>query len=533
MSQHYDAIIIGGGHNGLTTAGYLAKAGIKPLVLEKRSILGGSCVTEEIHPGYRVSTISYIVSLLRDEVVRDLELKKHGFEMIEMEGKLAICGDDYLFLNHEEEHDRKEIGRFSATDYDNMVSFDKMLQDAGDIVRKIMLETPVDFAPGLKDVLPMVKLGMAFKKASPENRYRLIQIMTSSAYDLIDRWFDSSMMKNLFAAATFSGNFSSIKTPGSALPFFSMAVGALDGEVGAWRLVKGGMSGIPNAMASFARSKGADIRVDAAVKEILVENGRAVGIIMEGGETIRAKCIVANTDPKRTFLQLLDEKHLDPEFRKDIKQIRMGHGSPKLNLALKGLPDIKFFEAGKEGPWHRANINIFPGMKDLEANFLEAAAGRIHKKPRLHMVIPSTVDPTLAPAGHHVVSIMCKYYPYELSGGQSWDDIKEKVADDIIDYMSESMPNLKDLIVARQFISPLDFEREYGLTEGDIFHGRHDLDQLYNLRPHPKAAQYRTPVKGLYLCGSGTHPGGGVTGAPGYNAAKRIIADIKTEGGKR
>ena len=521
------------GTTGLTTAGYLAKAGIKTLVLEKRSILGGSCVTEEIYPGHNVSTISYIVSLLRDEVVRDLDLKKHGFSMIEMEGKLAICGDDYLYLNYEEEHDRKEIGRFSDTDYDNMERFDRMLQEAGNVVRKIMMEPPVDLEPGLKDIFPIAKLGIAIKKASPENRHRLIQILTSSACDLIERWFDSQMIKNMFAAATFSGNYSSIKTPGSALPFFSMAVGELDGEIGAWRLVKGGMSGIPEAMASFARSKGAEIRVNAPVKEILVEKGRATGVIMEGGEIIRAKCVAANTDPKRTFLQMLNEKHLDPEFRKDIQQIRMGQGSPKLNLALKGLPDIKFFEAGKEGPWHRANINIFPNMKEMDANFFEAAAGRIHKKPRLHMVIPSTVDSTLAPAGHHVMSIMAKYYPYELADGKSWDAIKEEVADDIIDYMSEWMPNLRDLIIGRQFISPLDFEREYGLTEGDIFHGRHDLDQLYNLRPHPKAAQYRTPIKGLYMCGSGTHPGGGVTGAPGHNAAKRIIADIKrSENGK-
>ncbi len=528
MAKQYDAIIIGGGHNGLTTAGYLAKAGMKTLVLEKRPILGGSCVTEEIHPGHRVSTISYIVSLLRDEVVKDLELKKHGFSMIEMEGKLAICGDDYLHLTYEEEHDRKEIGRFSQTDYDAMQQFDEMLMSAGDVVRDIMLDPPVNLEPGLKDIFPMAKLGLIAKKASPEVRHRLLQIMTTSAYDLVERWFESDMMKNMFAAATFSGNYASIKTPGSALPFFSMCVGKLDGEVGAWRLVKGGMSGIPEAMASFARSKGADIRVDAPVKQILVENGRATGVILEGGETIRAtQCVVSGTDPKMTFLKMMDEKDIDSEFRKDIKQIRMGQGSPKLNLALKGLPDIKFFEAGKEGPWHRANINIFPDMKEMEANFLEAAAGRIHKKPRLHMVIPSTVDPTLCPAGHHVMSIMCKYYPYELADGKNWDDIKDDVADDIIEYMSEWMPNLKELIIGRQFITPLDFEREYGLTEGDIFHGRHDLDQLYNMRPHPKAAQYRMPVKGLYMCGSGTHPGGGVTGAPGHNAAKKILSDCK------
>lgn len=527
MAQTYDAIIIGGGHNGLTAAGYLAKAGFKTIVLEKRAILGGSCVTEEIHPGHRVSTISYIVSLLRDEVVRDLELKQHGFEMIKMGGKLVICNENHLFMTDDEAHNRKEIGRFSDTDYDAMVKFDGMIQDIGAVVRKQMLKPPPKLDAGIKDLLSLAKLGLDIKKLSPDQRHRLIQIFTSSAYDIIERWFDSPMIKNMYLAACFSGNFASLRQPGSALPFFSMAVGELEGELGAWRLVKGGMGGIVEAMAAFARSKGAEIRTDSAVEEILVTDGKAVGVKINGGELIKARCVLANTDPKRTFLKMLDKKHLDPDFAKDIKQIRMGHGSPKLNLALKGLPDFRFFEPGKEGPWHRANINIFPDFKGMEENFFAAAAGRIPKQPRLHISIPSTGDNTLAPPGNHVMSIMAKYYPYHLADDVSWDDIKEEVTDQIIDFMSHSMPNLRDIIIGRQLITPLDFEREYGLTESDIFHGRHDLDQLFNLRPHPKAAQYQTPIRNLYLCGSGTHPGGGVTGAPGHNAAKRVIADLK------
>jgi len=527
MAQTYDAIIVGGGHNGLTAAGYLAKAGFKTLVLEKRSILGGSCVTEEIHPGYRVSTISYIVSLLRDEVVQDLALKQHGFEMIKMGGKLVICGDEHLFMTDDEAHNRKAVGRFSSTDYDAMVKFDGMIQDIGSVVRKQMMVAPPKLDAGIKDLFSLAKLGFDVKKLSPDQRHRLIQIFTSSAYDIINRWFDSPMIKNMYLAACFSGNFASLRQPGSALPFFSMAVGELEGELGAWRLVKGGMGGIVEAMASFARSKGADIRTDAAVEEIIVNDGKAVGVKIKGGDVINARCILANTDPKRTFLKMINQKHLDSDFAKDIKQIRMGHGSPKLNLALKGLPDIRFFESGKEGPWHRANINIYPDFQGMEENFFTAARGHIPKKPRLHISIPSTGDKTLTPDGHHVMSIMAKYYPYHLADNVSWDDIKEDVTDQIIDYMSQSMPNLKELIVARQLITPLDFEREYGLTESDIFHGRHDLDQLFSLRPHPKAAQYQTPIRNLYICGSGAHPGGGVTGAPGHNAAKRVIADLK------
>ncbi|MCF8068091.1 MAG: NAD(P)/FAD-dependent oxidoreductase [Desulfobacterales bacterium] len=527
MSIGYDAIIVGGGHNGLTAAGYLGKAGLKVLVLEKRSMVGGAVVTEEIHPGYHVSTISYVVSLLRDEVTRDLELKKHGYSTIKTDGILCICNDNYLFLTDDKNHNRKEVARFSRTDYDAMEKFDAMVQEAGRVVRKQMLMEAPKLNIGITDLISLGKMGLEVRKLSAKHRHRLFQLFTSSAYDLIERWFESPMIKNMYASSCFSGNYASLKQPSSAIPFFHMAVGELDGELGAWRLVKGGMGSITQAMASFARSKGVEIITDAPVKEIMIENGRASGVLLENGNKIKARCVLANTDPKRTFLKLLDQKHLDPEFAKDIKQIRMGHSSLKLNLALKGLPDIRFFEQGKEGPWHRSDITIFPDIKGMEENYFAAAVGKLPKEPRLEIVMPSTVDDTLAPAGHHVMSILAKYFPYELADNASWDDIKEDVADQIIDYLSISMPNIRELIVGRKMISPLDLEREYGLTEADIFHGKHDLDQLFSFRPHPEAAQYRTPVKDLYLCGSGVHPGGGVTGAPGHNAARRVISDLK------
>ena len=527
MNEKYDAIVVGGGHNGLTAAGYLAKAGLKTLVLERRPVVGGAAVTEEIHPGYRISTVSYVVSLLRSEVIRDLKLKRHGFEMIRMDGTLAVCGDDYLFLCGDEEHDRKEVERFSSVDYDAMTQFDAMVQKVGEVIRNQMLREPPKLDAGLLDLAAFARMGLDIRRLSPDLRHRLLQMLTSSAYDLIQRWFDSPMIKSMYASACFSGNYASLHQPGSAIPFFHMALGEIDGEKGAWRLVKGGMGGITQAMAKFARSKGVDIRTASSVEKILIEKGRAVGVQLESGEIVNSRCVLANTDPKRTFIKLVDSEHLDPEFIADIRQIRMGHSSLRLNLALKGLPDIKFFPPGAEGAWHRSDITIHPDIDGMEANYFAAAAGHLPDEPRLEITIPSTLDDSLTPPGHHVMSVLAKYYPYQLSGGLHWNDIKDDVADRIIAYMARIMPNLSMLIVGRQMLSPLDLETIYGLTESDIFHGRHDLDQLFSLRPHPRAAQYRTPLQGLYLCGSGAHPGGGVSGAPGHNAARRVIADLK------
>jgi phytoene dehydrogenase-like protein len=526
MKNKYDAIIVGGGHNGLTAAGYLAKAGLKTLVLERRSMVGGAVVTEEFYPGYRISTVSYVVSLLQSIVIKDLELKNHGFEMIKMDGTLSVCGDDYLFFNDDEGHNRKEVERFSATDYDAMEKFEDMFQSVGGVIRNQMLQEPPRLDAGFSDLLKIGRMGLDMRKLTPELRHRLLQILTGSAYDLIERWFESPMIKSMYGAACFSGNYASLRQPGSAIPLFHTTIGELDGERGAWRMVKGGMGALTQAMASFARSKGADIRTDAPVEKILIENGHATGVRLESGEVIYGRCVLANTDPKRTFLTLVDSEHLDPDFAKDIKQIRMGHSSPRVNIALKGLPDIRFFAPG-EGSWHRSDICIFPDIKGQEANYFAAVTGNFPEEPRLEITIPSTLDDSLAPPGHHVMSVLAKYYPYELVDGLSWDDVKEDAADQIVDYIAKVMPNLKDLIIGRQMISPVDLEKVYGLTEGDIFHGRHDLDQILSMRPHPKAAQYRTPIQNLYLCGSGAHPGGGVTGAPGHNAARRVIADLK------
>ncbi|MCG6909323.1 MAG: NAD(P)/FAD-dependent oxidoreductase [Deltaproteobacteria bacterium] len=529
MTEHFDAIIVGGGHNGLTAAGYLGKAGFKTIVLERLSQVGGAVVTEEIYPGHRISAVSYVVSLLRPEIIEDLELKKHGFEMLKMDGTLAICNNDYLFLTGDEKHDRKEVGRFSDLDYDAMQRFEAVIQHVGAVIRNQMLREPPKLGVGLSDLKGLTALagmGWDIKKLTPELRHRLFQMLLGSADDFIQRWFHSSMIKNMYASACFSGNFASLRQPGSAIPFLHSAIGEIEGERGAWRLVKGGMGALTRAMAGFAQSKGVQIRTHAAVERILTQSGGATGVRLVDGEVIGGRCVLANTDPKRTFLKLIKPEQLDSDFVRDIRQYRMGHSSLRLNLALKGLPDIKFFPAG-EGPWHRSDIMMFPGYEAMEANYFAAATGQLPDEPRLEITIPSTLDDSLAPPGHHVVSILAKYYPYKMADERSWDDIKEDVADRIVDYMARVMPNLPGLVIGRQMISPLDLETIYGLTESDIFHGRHDMDQIFSMRPHPQAAQYETPVKGLYLCGSGAHPGGGVSGAPGYNAARRVITDLK------
>lgn len=527
MNNHYDVIIVGGGHNGLTAAGYLGKTGLKTLVLEKREMVGGACVTEEIHPGYQISTTSYVVSLLQSKIINDLQLKAHGYETLPIESSLKICGDNFLFLTGDETNDRREMLRYSSKDYDAMIKFDAMVQKYGMVLRNQMLREPPQLDADFTDLISIARLGWDIRKLSSELRHRLIQMLTSSAYDLIERWFDSAMIKNMYAAACFSGGFASLRQPGSAIPFFHLAIGELDGKLGAWGAVKGGMGAITKAMASFAQSQGVEIRTSAGVKKILIDQGKTIGVQLENGDIINGRCVMANTDPKRTFLKLIDQDQLDSEFVKDIQQIRMGSGSLKLNLALNGMPNIKFQDSLQKELWQKSLISIFTDIEGLEANFFAAAQGKLPDKPCLEIAIPSALDDSLAPSGHHVMGIVAKYYPFQLAGGQSWDNIKDDVTEQIVDYIAQVMPNLKDLIVKQMMISPLDYEREYGLTEGDIFHGRHDIDQLFSMRPHPRAAQYRTPVKNLYLCGSGSHPGGGVSGAPGHNAARRVIADLK------
>lgn len=524
----YDAIVVGGGHNGLTAAAYMGRAGMKVLVVERRPVLGGAAVTEEFHPGYRNSIASYTVSLLRPEVIAELELERHGYETIAHKGAINMFSDgEAMLLTGDESHDRAVYGRWSNRDYDAMLRFYAAVGRAGEVLRAQWLKAPPPLGGGIMDLTALLPGAKAFRQLSPADRHFLMQLFTGSATSLMERWFESRRIRNKFLGHCVSSNFASLNAPGSALPFFQNALGEFQGKRGSWGVAKGGMGAITQAMARAGAEYGVEYRTGAAVERILVEGGRAGGVRLEGGEEIRGRLVAANTDPKRTFLGLVGREHLDEGFAGDIEHLRYGHASLRMNLALKGAPVFEGLSAAESEIARASAMYIYPTPEEIEEGYRWACAGEVHNVPYVNMLLPSEQDDSLAPRGHHVMSLLCKYFPYRLSGNRSWDAIKEQVADQVLARVARHIPNLPDLIVARQVLSPLDLERMFGLTEGDIFHGRHDLDQIFSLRPHPEAAQYRTPIDGLYLCGSGSHPGGGVSGAPGRNAAMRIIADVK------
>lgn len=524
----WDAIVVGAGHNGLTAAAYLGKAGLKTLVIERQPMVGGAAITEEFHPGYRNSVASYTVSLLRPEVIRELDLPRHGYRTIPYRGSLNLYADGRaLLLTGDPAHDRAAVGRFSNRDYENLERFYAMIGEVGEVVRAQWLKEPPDLGGGFLDLLGMLKVGRDVKRLKPELRHFLLQLFTSSANAIVERRFESEAIRNEVAAHAVSGNFTSLDQPGSAIPFFHHALGEFEGRRGAWGLVKGGMGAVTEAMAAAAREAGVEIRTGAPVARILVEAGRATGVRLESGEELRARMLLANTDPKRTFFKLVGREHLDPAFAADIERIRMGHASLRMNLALSGAPEFAALAGAEAEIALGSSIAMFPDRAAIEASYRTAMAGHIPDEPYVNLVLPSALDDSLAPRGHHVMSLLCKYFPYRLADGASWDAIGDRVADRILAKVERHIPNLSRILVARQLLTPLELERRFGLTEGDIFHGRHDLDQIFSLRPHPSAARYRTPLPGLYLCGSGSHPGGGVSGAPGRNAAGRAIRDFR------
>ncbi|MEP6388787.1 MAG: NAD(P)/FAD-dependent oxidoreductase [Halioglobus sp.] len=526
--NQFDAIVVGAGHNGLTTANYLAMGGMKVCVLERRHVVGGAAVSEEFHPGYRNSLASYVVSLLRSEVVRDLELARYGYEPLLLENSLYLnSGGDYLLLNGDEHHDRAEYGRFSDSDYDAMLAFEDSIDKVGEILSKQWLKAPPKLhGGGLNDLLESVKLGLDIHRLDKDSRWRLLQFFIGAPQSIIERWFESDKVKAMVAAHIMPANYAPLTQPGASLAMLHHAVGEIGGRKGAWGLVKGGMGTITQAMASSARDKAVTIQTNAPVEQILVEGGSVSGVRLESGDTIRANVVAANTDPKRTFLKLLGKEHLSTDFARDISVFRQESASLRMNLALRGLPDFKAIPSTGVGPQHQASITLIESMQHLDEAYMSARSGIPAHPPIIEAIIPSTVDSSLTDKpGTHVMSLLCKYMPYDLANGEHWDDKKPSVVKNILEHVSRFIPNLPDILVHTQCLTPLDIERVFGMTRGDICHGRMEPDQLYSARPHPDAAQYATPVPGLYLCGSGSHPGGGVTGAPGHNAAQRILKD--------
>ncbi|MER8950130.1 NAD(P)/FAD-dependent oxidoreductase [Mesorhizobium sp. M0809] len=529
MGVEYDVAIVGGGHNGLTTAGYLARAGLKTIVLERRGVVGGAAVTEEFHPGYRNSVCSYVVGLLHPKVMRDLELAAHGLDIILRPGPtvLPLPEGGAMFMPKEIEAAEREIGRFSKRDAKRYRAFEDEVASTADIVRDTLLETPPNVGGGFGDLMSLLTMGNRFRKLSPSKQRAFVDLMTMSMGDYLNEWFECDALKGHLSFDSIVGNMVSPYHPGSAYILIHHVIGEIHGKRGAWGYARGGMGAITQAMARSAQAKGAEIRVSSPVREVIVEKGVARGVVLEDGTHIRARAVAANVNPKLLYLKMIDQSSLDSEFIRQIEGWRCRSGTFRMNVALSELPRFNGLAAIDQSHVLSGGIHICWSLDYLERAYDDAKRGGWSKQPVVSMNIPSVCDDSLAPPGQHVMSLFCQHFHPELAGGQSWDDVKEEVADLVISTVQQYAPNFKASIVGRQVLSPLDLEREFGLVGGDIFHGALHLDQLWALRPAAGHAQYRGPLRNLYMCGSGTHPGGGVSGVPGHNAAREIIKDFK------
>jgi phytoene dehydrogenase-like protein len=518
-------VIIGGGHNGLVTAAYLAKAGRTVLVLEKRDLLGGCAVTEEIWPGYRVSTGAYLNSLLQQRVIEDLELAKYGYAVDPKDPSFFSPYPDgrHLFFWQSREKTLAEISKFSKRDAQAFVRFEDHLEKLAVVAESLLLEIPPEFPPRkISEYIDYLKLLGKVKGLGREELTGLVKIFTQSASDFLDEWFESPEIKVTLATDGVIGANGGPRSPGTAYILLHHCMGGVGGHRGLWGFVRGGMGQVSEAMALSAKASGAEIRLNADVAKILIKNGRATGVVLANGDEIGAKIVASNCDPKRTFLQLMDERDVPSDLLQGIRQFRSEGTSCKINLALNGLPQFKSFPWDGVGPHHGATMHICPDMDYVERAWDDAKYGRPSKSPLLEMTIPTIYDPTLAPKGKHIMGIFLQYAPYTLREG-NWDDLREPFGDRVIEIIEEYCPNIKSIIEHRQVLTPLDLERRFGITGGNIFHGEMSVDQMFMMRPLAGSARYKMPVEGLYLCGSGAHPGGGVMGAPGYNAARAIL----------
>jgi phytoene dehydrogenase-like protein len=526
MAQHYDVVVIGGGHNGLTNAAYLAKAGKKVLVLERRHVLGGAAVTEEIIPGFLFSECSYVVSLLRPEIIRDLDLPRHGLEILPLDGTFTpMPSGDYLWRMNDHGRTVREIRRHSRVDVEAYEEFSKMMTPMCRFVKPILSMIPPDpttLKP--KDLMQLNFLMQRFRSLSSDERYTLVQLMTMSAADFLDQWFETDVLKATMSASGIIGTFLGIRSPGTAYVLLHHYMGEIDGAFRSWGFSRGGTGAISNAIASAAREAGVEIRTKAGVAKIIVKGGRATGVALTSGEEIHASVVSSSVDPHLTFERFLEPNELPGEFLEDVKRYKFRGSSGKLNLALDALPEFNCLPG--DGAHLRGALSISPSVEYMERAYDDAKYGRFSRRPYVDMVIPSLTDPSVAPPGKHVLSCFVQYAPYKLAQG-TWDGQREAFADNVIETLSEYMPNLKKIIIGRQVLTPLDLEREFGLTQGNIFQGELSLEQLFFLRPVPGWAYYRTPVDGLYMCGSATHPGGGIMAAPGRIASQVILKEWK------
>mgnify|MGYP000025766633 FL=1 len=530
MTKRYDAVVIGAGHNGLVCAAYLAKAGKSVLILERRHLIGGATVTEEIFPGFKFSVCSYVVSLMRPRIISELDLPRFGFELLPLDGTLTPTSDgDYLMRWHDAEETRRELMRFSTTDADAYEQFGKLMYHLAMAVRPMLSTIPPDpTSVGPTNIAALAKVGKAFGR-NAEHLYDLAKLMTMSSADFVEEWFESEPLRGSLAASGIIGTFLGPRSPGSAYVMLHHYMGEIDGQFRAWGLPRGGMGAIAESIAGSARSFGAEIRTDAPIARILVKDGAAKGVVLEDGEEVWADTVVSSLDPKRTFLQLVGAEHLEEEFVSAIERYKIRGSSGKVNLALDALPRPTCLEGIEQKTgfppesYLRGAISISPSIDYLERAYQDAKYGQFSRQPYMDIVIPTLSDPSMAPPGKHVMSIFVQYAPYELALG-TWEEQREAFGDTVINTLADYIPNLKDIILHRQVLTPWDLEQKIGLTQGNIFHGELSLEQLFFLRPVAGWADYRTPLKNMYQCGSGTHPGGGVMGAPGRLAAQKILA---------
>jgi phytoene dehydrogenase-like protein len=520
--MRYDAIVIGGGHNGLTAAAYLGRAGRKVLVLERRHIVGGAAVTEEVFPGFHFSVCSYVVSLLRPEIIRELDLPRHGLEILPLDGTFTpMPSGDYLWRVNDHAKTRRDIARHSKLDAEAYDEYGKAMVEMARFVKPILNMTPPDpLTLDPRELMKLLFLGKRFRGLADGDRYNQVQLMTMSAIDFLDQWFETDVLKATMSASGIIGTFLGVRSPGTAYVLLHHYMGEIDGAFRSWGFARGGTGAISNAIASAAREAGVEIRTDTSVARIVTRNGQATGVVLTNGDELSAGMVLSSVDPNLTFLTFMDAKDLPDDFVDDVRRYKYRGSSGKVNLALDALPDFTCLPG--PGPHLRGAISISPSVDYMERAYDQAKYGEFSRRPYIDMVIPTLTDPSVAPAGKHILSCFVQYAPYKLAAG-TWDDQREAFGDAVIDTIAEHAPNIRDIILHRQVLTPLDLEREFGLTEGNIFQGELTLEQLFFLRPAPGWAQYATPIKNLWMCGSATHPGGGIMGAPGRNAALKIL----------
>jgi phytoene dehydrogenase-like protein len=524
MPRNYDAVIVGAGHNGLVCAAYLARAGRTVLALERREIVGGCAVTEEVWPGYRVSTGAYLVSLMQERIVRELDLERYGYRVDAKDPAFFSAFPDgrHFFMWQDRAKTLEEIRKFSVPDAEAYPAYEDHIERLARAVEALLLTTPPRFPPaGAFDLIEYVKLAARVYGLARRDLVALVKIFTQSAADFLDEWFESEELKVTLATDGVIGANGGPRSPGTAYILLHHCMGGVAGHRGLWGFVRGGMGTVSEAIAAAARAAGAEIRTGAVVERIDIREGRARGVVLAGGQRIEASAVISNLDPRRTFLGLVDETALDPAFVKAIRHYRSEGTSLKMNLALSGLPEFRALP-GAPGPQHRATMHICPSIKYVERAWDDAKYGRPSERPLLELTVPTMYDPSLAPPGKHILGVFLQYAPYTLREG-NWDELREPYGRHVLDLIAEYAPNIHSIVDQVQVLTPLDLERRFGLTGGNIFHGEMSLDQMFVMRPLAGWARYRTPIRGLYLCGSGTHPGGGVMGAPGYNAAREIL----------